>query len=156
MASAERPLQRPAQALSGGSRTPPRATQLPNGEKQKLFDTPDVVHWAGGHTSTVSWAVAHDRRVNLTIRRSIAGLARRSWSTAHSLGELALQFEWWRAYYHFARPHAALRQSLDRLPARRTRPRYRSRTPAQAAGLAHHRWTVLEVLISPALPMPCE
>ncbi len=41
-------------------------------------------------------------RLNLTIRRSIAGLARRSWSTAHSLGDLALRFEWWRAYYHFA------------------------------------------------------
>jgi len=32
-------------------------------------------------------------RLNLTIRRSIAGLARRSWSTAHSLGDLALHFE---------------------------------------------------------------
>jgi len=51
-------------------------------------------------------------RLNLTIRRSIAGLARRSWSAAHSLNELALQFEWWRAYYHYARPHASLRQVI--------------------------------------------
>ena len=94
-------------------------------------------------------------RLNLTIRRSIAGLARRSWSTAHSLGDLALQFQWWRAYDHFARPHASLRQSLDRLPAPRTRPRFRSRTPAQAAGLTQHRWTVLEILTSPAPPLPC-
>jgi len=35
-------------------------------------------------------------RLNLTIRRSIAALARRSWSAAHSVSELALQFEWWR------------------------------------------------------------
>lgn len=91
-------------------------------------------------------------RLNLTIRRSIAGLARRSWSVAHSLSELALHFDWWRAYYHFVRPHATLRQPLGDCPARRTRRRFRQRTPAQAAGLTDHRWTVLEVLADPAPP----
>jgi transposase-like protein/IS1 family transposase len=42
-------------------------------------------------------------RLILTIRRSIAGLARRSWSAAHSLSERALQVEGWRAFHHFAR-----------------------------------------------------
>ena len=126
---------------------------------QVCLGTPETFHAAvraAGVTGRIQTAFIE--RLNLTIRRSIASLARRSWSTAHSLGELALQFDWWRAAtrYHFARPHAALRQSLDRLPARRTRQRYRSRTPAQAAGLTHHPWTVLEVLISPAPPMPCE
>jgi IS1 family transposase len=89
-------------------------------------------------------------RLNLTIRRSIAALARRSWSAAHSLRELALQFEWWRAVYHFARPHNSLRQLIGE---QSLRPRYRSRTPAQAAGLTHHRWTVREVLACPAPPV---
>jgi transposase-like protein len=124
---------------------------------QVCLGTPETFHAAvraAGFTGRIQTAFIE--RLNLTIRRSTASLARRSWSTAHSLGELALQFDWWRAYYHFARPQAALRQSLDRLPARRTRQRYRSRAPAQAAGLTHYRWTVLEVLISPAAPMPCE
>jgi IS1 family transposase len=92
-------------------------------------------------------------RLNLTIRRSIAGLARRSWSAAHSLRELALQFEWWRAVYHFARPHAGLRQPLGHTQAQQTRQRFRPRTPAQAAGLTNRRWTVLEVLSYPAPPL---
>lgn len=94
-------------------------------------------------------------RLNLTFRRSIAGLARRSWSLPCSLGELALHFDWWRAYYHFVRPHAALRvQQLvgdDHDGSKRLRAR--ARTPAQAAGLTDHQWTVLELLTFPAPPL---
>ena len=92
-------------------------------------------------------------RLNLTMRRSIASLARRSWSSAHSLGELTFQFEWWRAYYHFARPHASLRQPVADQAPTPTRQRYRVRTPAQAAGLTGHRWTVLELLACSAPPL---
>ena len=46
-------------------------------------------------------------RLNLTLRRSLAPLARRSWSTAQLPSELHLHLEWWRAYYHFVRPHQA-------------------------------------------------
>jgi IS1 family transposase len=92
-------------------------------------------------------------RLNLIIRRSIAGLARRSWSLTHSLSELTWHFEWWRAYYHFARPHASLRQRLESQPTQRTRQRYRMRTPAQAAALTDHRWTVQELLTCPAPPL---
>lgn len=89
-------------------------------------------------------------RLNLTIRRSIASLARRSWSAAHSLSDLALQFEWWRAVYHFARSHRGLRQVIGEASPRR---RYRPRTLAQAARLTNRRWTVLEVLSYPAPPL---
>ncbi len=91
-------------------------------------------------------------RLNLTIRQSIAGLSRRSWSLAHSPDELAWHFEWWRAYYHFARLHAGLRLLLGNQTAKRTGQRYRSRTPAQAAALTEHRWTVQELLACPTLP----
>lgn len=89
-------------------------------------------------------------RLNLTIRRSIASLARRSWSAAHSLNGLALQFEWWRAVYHFAKPHFGLRLVIGESSPHL---RYRPRTPAQAAGLTNRRWTVLDVLSCPALPV---
>jgi IS1 family transposase len=93
-------------------------------------------------------------RLNLTLRRSIAGLARQSWSTAHSLSELALHFEWWRAVYHFTRPHASLRQLINDNSTGSARPRYRPRTPAQAAGLVARRWSVQQLLTYPAPPLP--
>jgi IS1 family transposase len=116
---------------------------------QVQLGTPEAYRqalWAAGFSGRIQTAFVE--RLNLTIRRSIAGLARRSWSTAHSLSELTLHFEWWRAYYHFVRPHASLRQLTGR-----TRPRYRSRTPAQAAALTDHRWTVRELLACPAPPL---
>ena len=66
----------------------------------------------------------------------------RSWSAAHSLNELALQFEWWRGYYPFAQPHASLRQVISGARSPRGQPRDRQRTPARVAGLTTRRWTV--------------
>jgi IS1 family transposase len=96
-------------------------------------------------------------RVNLTLRRSLASLARRSWSLAHLPGELHLHLEWWRAYYHFVRPHRALRQKLDHprpRGGRRLAQHFAARTPAMAVGFTQHPWSVLEVLSFP-LPNNC-
>lgn len=93
-------------------------------------------------------------RVNLTVRRSVAGLARRTWATAQEAPQLRVHLEWWRSYYHFIRLHRSLREVLREPVARggRRQPqRYRQRTPAMAAGLTHWRWTVPELL---ALPLP--
>jgi hypothetical protein len=95
-------------------------------------------------------------RVNLTIRQSVAALVRRTWSTAQDAPPLLAHLEWWRAYYHFARPHEALRVALAQPQERggRRRPqRYRQRTPAMAAGVTSRCWTVRELL---ALPLPSE
>jgi IS1 family transposase len=96
-------------------------------------------------------------RVNLTIRQSVAALARRTWSTAQATPQLLLHLEWWRAYYHFVRPHASLRVPLA-LPiergGRRQPRRYRQRTPAMAAGLAQRRWTVRDLLTRPVAVAP--
>jgi IS1 family transposase len=94
-------------------------------------------------------------RVNLTLRHSVAGLARRTWATAQTAPQLVAQLEWWRGYYHFVRCHASLRVPLTQLRergGRRSPPRYRHRTPARAAGLTHRRWTVRELL---TMPLPC-
>ena len=45
-------------------------------------------------------------RVNLTVRHGVAALARRTWATAQQSPHLLAHLEWWRAYYHFVRPHA--------------------------------------------------
>ncbi len=96
-------------------------------------------------------------RVNLTIRRGVSALARRTWATAQATPALLAQLEWWRGYYHFVRPHASLRVPLAEPIARggRRKPqRYRQRTPAMAAGLTCRRWTVRDLLLVPLPPAP--
>jgi len=93
-------------------------------------------------------------RVNLTIRQCVSLLTRRTWRTAQTAGGLRLHLAWWQGYYHFVRPHLSLRteyeQPIPRKGGQLAR-RYRSRTPAMAAGLTRHRWTVRELL---SFPLP--
>jgi IS1 family transposase len=91
-------------------------------------------------------------RLNLTLRQGVALLTRRTWGTAQQACELTLYVQWWRAYYHFARYHEALRveRALPRLrKGRQGACDYRSQTPAMAAGLTSRRWTVLELISYP-------
>jgi transposase InsO family protein len=71
-------------------------------------------------------------RVNLTVRHGIAALARRTWATAQQSPYLLAHLEWWRAYYHFVRPHEVLRVRLMQPRERGGKllpQRYRQRTP---------------------------
>jgi hypothetical protein len=96
-------------------------------------------------------------RVNLTIRRGVAALARRTWATALQTPHLQAHLNWWQAYYHFVRPHTSLRVSLGQPLEREGKLRaqwYRQRTPAMAAGRTTRRWTAREVLCCPLPPIP--
>jgi len=97
-------------------------------------------------------------RVNLTVRHGVAALARRTWATAQQVPQLLAHLEWWRAYYHFVRPHTSLRVALVQPRERGGKlvaQRYLQRTPAMAAGRTNRRWTVREVLRHPLPPVPC-
>jgi len=88
----------------------------------------------------------------LTLRHALAALSRRCWATAQLTGELLAHLEWWRAYYHFCRPHLSLRLKAEVPLARRGKqtPRhFQPRTPAMAAGLTDHVWSVQELLAFP-------
>jgi transposase-like protein len=107
-----------------------------------------------GHSGRLNTAFIE--RVNLTVHHAIAALARRSWATSQQASQLLAHLEWWRAYYHFVRPHQALRVALvqprergGRLLAQRSR----QQTPAMAAGRTNRRWNVREVLSYPLLPV---
>ncbi len=94
-------------------------------------------------------------QVNLTVRPGVAALARRTWATAKPAPQLLAHLEWWRAYYHFVRPHVSLRVALVQPRERGGKllaQRYRQRTPAMAAGRTNRRWTVREVFNYP-LPL---
>jgi transposase InsO family protein len=85
-------------------------------------------------------------RVNLTFRQGIAGLGRDTWSL---MGEphLRLHAEWFRLYYHLARPHESLRE-----PVPGFKRKYRPRTPAMALGVIDRVLTVGDILHMPLVP----
>jgi IS1 family transposase len=123
------------------------------GQVQKQYHRQRLVHvrrravcGRGGRLRSVLRALgwrglvqtAFVERLNLTVRQNVAGLTRRTWATAQTAAGLGAQLAWWRGYYHFIRPHLSLRQQGRRC------------TPAMAAGLTTHRWTVVEFLSAPS------
>lgn len=91
-------------------------------------------------------------RVNLTLRRGVSRLARRTWGLAQYPLELVEHIEWWRAYYHLSRYHESLRVHLSNPIQRKGKqpPRkYKNQTPAMAADLTNRRWTVKELISYP-------
>ena len=85
-------------------------------------------------------------RLILTIRQGVAALSRRTWSKARSNEALYLHIQWWRGYYHLSRAHESL---VVRLPGLKRR--YRQRTPAMAAGITDHIWSVGDILKKPVV-----
>jgi hypothetical protein len=86
----------------------------------------------------------------------VAALARRTWATAQQSPPLLAHLDWWRASYHFVRPHASLRVKLLQPRERGGKllaQRYRQRTEALAAGRTTRRWTTREVLSYPLPPV---
>jgi len=108
------------------------------GKRWQLFQTLKGL----GFRETIQTAFIE--RINLTIRQGIAPLSRRTWSLAKSQQSLLIHVHWWRGFYHFARPHQSLRTKVPGLKRR-----YRERTPAMAAGLTDHIWTVGDMLSLP-------
>ena len=91
-------------------------------------------------------------RVNLTVRHGVSALVRRTWATSQQAAQLLAHLEWWRAYYHFVRPHQSLRVALVQPRERggkRLAQRDLQRTEALAAGRTNRRWTTREVLSCP-------
>ena len=89
-------------------------------------------------------------RDNLTSRQSNGRLVRKTLSYSKKEHFLRMHLALEDASYNFVRPHRALRLKLpQRGPHGRT---WQQRTPAMAAGLTDHVWT-LEELLSYRLPL---
>jgi hypothetical protein len=85
-------------------------------------------------------------RVNLTLRQGVSLLTRRTWSLPQTDQHLLNHVEGWRGYYHWIRPHQALREPI---PGEKRR--HCDRIPAMALGLTDHIWSVEELLRTPIL-----
>ena len=96
-------------------------------------------------------------RLNLTIRQHVAAVGRRVSTLCKGEDGLQQQLALYHCYYNFCLPHASLRQPLQQLVPTNgagSAKQWRPCTPAMAAGLTDHVWTLREVLLFRVPPWP--
>jgi IS1 family transposase len=106
----------------------------------------------GWHINT-----AFVERINLTIRQHVAAVGRRVSTLCKGEDGLRQQLVLYQAYYNFCLPHTSLRLPLphpELTNGTGSAKRWQSRTPAMAAGLTDHVWTLREVLLFRVPPWP--
>jgi transposase-like protein len=89
---------------------------------------------------------AYVERLNATFRCRLAALVRRTRSLVRREQTLAAGMYLVGGVYNFCTPHRTLREALLKPEAARGRRKWRERTPAMAAGLTDHVWSVSELL----------
>jgi len=92
---------------------------------------------------------AYIERLNATFRSCLAPLVRRGRAIAHKVATLTAGMYLVGGAYNFCWPHASLRV----LAPAGTGRKWQERTPAMAAGLTDHCWTLRE-LLSYQVPLP--
>ena len=94
-------------------------------------------------------------RLNLTIRQHVAAVGRRVSTLCKGEDGLRQQLAVFHCYYNFCLPHASLRRPLPE-PAHGSGSAqvWRPCTPAMAAGLTDHVWTLREGLLFRVPPWP--
>src|SRR5262245_59465033 len=96
-------------------------------------------------------------RLNLSLRQRVAAIGRRSATACKGEDGLRQQLALFQVYHNFVLPHASLRQALAApLPTNGTGSAkvWRPCTPAMAAGLTDHVWSLREVLGYRVPPWP--
>jgi hypothetical protein len=88
---------------------------------------------------------AYVERNNLTLRQSVGRLVRKALSFSKNVHLLQRHIDLDGAIYNFVKPHRALRRRLrSSKPGSR---KWQQRTPAMAAGLTDHIWSLEELLM---------
>jgi hypothetical protein len=96
-------------------------------------------------------------RLNLSLRQHVAAIGRRATTLCKGEDGLRQQLAVYQVYYNFCLPHASLRQTLPQPePTNGTGSarQWRPCTPAMAAGLTDHAWTLREVFMWRVPPWP--
>jgi IS1 family transposase len=96
-------------------------------------------------------------RINLSIRQHVAAVGRRVTTLCKGEDGLRQQLVVYHVYYNFCLPHASLRQPLPQpVPTNGmgSAKMWQPQTPAMAAGLTNHVWSLREVLLYRVPPWP--
>ncbi len=121
-----------------------------------VFGTLDAVNQVlaplGWHINT-----AFVERIHLTIRQHVAAVGRRVSTLCKGEDGLRQQLAVFHCYYNFCLPHASVRLPLPQpepTHSSGSATQWQPRTPAMAAGLTDHVWTLREVLRFRVPPWP--
>ncbi len=87
---------------------------------------------------------AYVERNNLTMRQNVGRLVRKTLSFSKSVHYLERHIALEDAVYNFVKPHRSLRQPMRKSKDKRCK--WEQRTPAMAAGLTDHIWSLEELL----------
>jgi hypothetical protein len=94
-------------------------------------------------------------RLNLDFRQHVAAIGRRVNTLCKHEAGLWQQLAFFHVYPNFVLPHASLRLPLpEPMDWIESGKRWRQRTPAKAAGVAEHIWSLREVLLFRIPPWP--
>ena len=109
--------------------------------------------------SACGWKIntAFVERLNLDIRQRVAAGGRRVNTLCQGEDGIRQQLVVYHAYYNFCLPHSSLRQPLpvpEITKGSGSAKRWRPCTPAMAAGLTDHVWSLKEVLLYRVPPWP--
>jgi IS1 family transposase len=107
----------------------------------------------------LGWQIntAFIERVNLSIRQHVAAVGRRVATLCKGEAGLRQQLALYHVYYNFVLPHASLRQPVpvpESPSSTGSARQWRPQTPAMAAGLTDHVWSLREVLLFRVPPWP--
>jgi len=109
--------------------------------------------------ATCGWQIqtAFVERLKLSLRQRVAAIRRRSATSCKSPDGLGQQLVLFQVYHNVVLPHASLRQALaEAIPTNGSGSAkvWRPCTPAMAAGLTDHVWSLQEVLLFRVPPGP--
>ena len=133
-----------------------RRRRLVDVKHRVVFGSLEAVHHLlaprGWHINT-----AFVERINLTIRQHVAAVGRRVSTLCKGEDGLRQQLAVCHCSDNFCLPHASLRQPLPQPEptyGSGSAKQWRPCTPAMAAGLTDHVWTLREVLLFRVPPWP--
>jgi IS1 family transposase len=133
-----------------------RRRRLVNVKHRVVFGTLAAVEQV---LAVCGWQIntAFVERLNLSLRQHVAAVGRRVTTLCKGEAGLQQQLSLYHVYYNFCLPHASLRLPLSQPePTNGTgsAKQWRLCTPAMAAGLTDHVWTLREVLLFRVPPWP--
>jgi len=133
-----------------------RRRRLVQVSRRVVFGTLEAVHHVlVAHGWQINTALVE--RLNLDIRQHVAAVGRRVNTLCKYEAGLRQQLVLYQVYHNFVLPHASLRRALaEPEPTHGTgsAKQWRPCTPAMAAGLTDHVWTLREVLLFRVPPWP--
>jgi len=133
-----------------------RRRRLVRVHQRVVFGTREAIQQV---LAACGWQIntAFIERLNLSIRQHIAAVGRRVTTLCKGKDGVRQQLVLYQVYYNFCLPHTSLRQPLlvpEPTQGTGSAKRWRPCTPAMAAGLTDHVWTLREVLLFRGPPWP--